>query len=172
MELVSVAALLLLFWFFASLYYMYFFKQRNEQLEGLIVAKEHRIKELEDDVEDLKDPTGSKRKQALDDVSRLEKHVEDTLAGDRRELMQRRHWQMLVGEARENREDRDAAKRAVSELSAEKKKLEDMISGSRQRYHRGEIDEESFSEITRDLQKRLIELDTDLADISPPANED
>ncbi|MFH1056031.1 MAG: CARDB domain-containing protein [Candidatus Altiarchaeota archaeon] len=47
----------------------------------------------------------------------------------------------------------------LEELVREKEELENMLSIAKAKYHRRELDEESFREITRDKQKRLIELE-------------
>lgn len=50
------------------------------------------------------------------------------------------------------------------DLLREKQALQEMIELTRQKYHRREIDDESYREITRDQQKKLIELESRIKD--------
>ena len=53
----------------------------------------------------------------------------------------------------------DAGADSMEKLAAEKNEVESMIELSRTKYHRREIDEESFREIVRDHQKKIIEIE-------------
>jgi uncharacterized membrane protein len=48
----------------------------------------------------------------------------------------------------------------MEELKRQRDQLEGMVSLAKAKYHRREIDEESFREITRDQQEKLIELES------------
>ncbi len=48
----------------------------------------------------------------------------------------------------------------LGELRRERDQLREMVNMAKAKYHRREIDEESFREITRDQQERLIELES------------
>ncbi len=50
----------------------------------------------------------------------------------------------------------------IGRLQIEKKDIEYMIELAKARYHKHQIDEESFREIVRDHQKRLIEIDAEI----------
>ena len=49
--------------------------------------------------------------------------------------------------------------KTVEELQAEKDEIEGRMAIAKAKYHRRELDEESFREIIRDNQKRLIDLE-------------
>lgn len=48
----------------------------------------------------------------------------------------------------------------LDEMRRERDQLQEMVNMAKAKYHRREIDEESFREITRDQQERLIELES------------
>ena len=48
----------------------------------------------------------------------------------------------------------------LEEIKRERDQLQEMVNMAKAKYHRREIDEESFREITRDQQERLIELES------------
>ena len=48
---------------------------------------------------------------------------------------------------------------SVEELMRQKDEIEKMLDIAKAKYHRRELDEESFREIVRDNQKRIIELE-------------
>jgi len=51
----------------------------------------------------------------------------------------------------------------LSKLNKEKIRIEFMINSTRRKYHKNQIDEESFREIVRDYQKQLIEVEAKIA---------
>ncbi|MFH0860321.1 MAG: hypothetical protein V1921_03910 [Candidatus Altiarchaeota archaeon] len=53
----------------------------------------------------------------------------------------------------------------LKKLTDEKKELEELISLAQKKYHKRKIDEESFREIVRDHQKKLIEVESKISKI-------
>ncbi len=61
---------------------------------------------------------------------------------------------------RKSSHDRKQQKQQMKELIDEKKTIEEMITLAKKKYHKRKIDEESFKEIIKENQKRLIEVET------------
>ncbi len=53
----------------------------------------------------------------------------------------------------------------LSKLQDERKTLEEMIILAKKKYHKRKLDEESFREIVKDPQKKLIEIETKINQI-------
>ncbi|MFH1721600.1 MAG: hypothetical protein ABH950_03235 [Candidatus Altiarchaeota archaeon] len=147
-------------WFFASFYFMFEFQRRNHFLAD-------KLRRTEEQIEDLKrhhkrdiQPHGLEANRVLEDVSKLENHIAETISADKHEQLKQSYWDMLQKDMKQKAEESGASK--VSVLLGEKKKLEGMIELSRSKYHKGSIDEESFREISRDLCKRIIEIEAEM----------
>ena len=61
----------------------------------------------------------------------------------------------------------DAGEKTVEELQKEKEEIEKMMAIAKAKYHKRELDEESFREIIRDNQKKVIELELKIRTYRP-----
>lgn len=85
---------------------------------------------------------GKEEQQVLEEMTKI-----SHLWKSRRESLRKGFWERMEGESDE-----------IKKLQDEKGRLEELIKNTKAKYHRREIDEESFREIVKDYQKELMEI--------------
>jgi len=85
---------------------------------------------------------GREEQQILDEIKKI-----SNLWKSRRERLEKGFWKKIEEESNE-----------LKNLQEERAKVEELIRNTKSKYHKREIDEESFREIVKDYQKELMEI--------------
>ncbi len=93
-------------------------------------------------VKDNSDITGREKDQVVEEVKKI-----SNLWKTRREQLQMGYWEKMEARADE-----------LTQLQEQKDHLEELIKRTKVKYHKRELDEESFREIVKDYQKQLMEI--------------
>ncbi|MBN2250862.1 MAG: hypothetical protein JW724_02155 [Candidatus Altiarchaeota archaeon] len=88
------------------------------------------------------DVRGREKEQVVEEAKRISQ-----LWKSRREQLQMGYWEKMEARADE-----------LTELQNQKQHIEELIKRTKVKYHKREIDEESFREIVKDYQKQLMEI--------------
>ncbi|MFC2154084.1 hypothetical protein ACFLRC_01195 [Candidatus Altiarchaeota archaeon] len=171
MDIYTIALVLLSLWFLASFYYMYHFYSRNQALEEKLSKERAKELELKKELQASIEPKGEQKEQALEDISKIEEHRTYLASDDRHDRMWWKHWKKLEEKHEKEKADEISPEKKAAELFDEKQKLEDMIEVTRSRYHKWKLDEESFREITRDLSRRIVEIEAEINRIEKEKSE-
>jgi len=87
-----------------------------------------------------------------------QKNIEETFAENAG--LEDRHAKRLYWDRFSETLNKTQSGGELTELQSRKKDLEDMVELTKRKYHRREIDEKSFSEIIKDQQKQIIEVES------------
>lgn len=102
-----------------------------------------RLREIEEGLKKQKyELKGKEEQQVLDEMKKI-----SNLWKSRRERLRKGFWERIE-------EESDELKR----LQEERERIEELIRSTKVKYHKREIDEESFREIVKDYQKELMEI--------------
>jgi Fe2+ transport system protein B len=93
-------------------------------------------------MKDNSDITGREKDQVVEEVKKI-----SNLWKSRREQLQMGYWEKMEARADE-----------LTKLQEQKTHLEELIKRTKVKYHKRELDEESFREIVKDYQKQLMEI--------------
>ncbi|MFZ2455815.1 MAG: hypothetical protein WAX07_05010 [Candidatus Altiarchaeia archaeon] len=93
-------------------------------------------------MKDNSDITGREKDQVVEEVKKI-----SNLWKSRREQLQMGYWEKMEARADE-----------LTKLQEQKNHLEELIKRTKVKYHKRELDEESFREIVKDYQKQLMEI--------------
>ena len=93
-------------------------------------------------MKDNSDITGREKDQVVEEVKKI-----SNLWKSRREQLQMGYWEKMEARADE-----------LTKLQEQKAHLEELIKRTKVKYHKRELDEESFREIVKDYQKQLMEI--------------
>jgi hypothetical protein len=106
------------------------------------------LQTVEAKYEPVKSTEGNKKPGEADVIERQESE------GVRAQYTKRLYWDRLTSTINKTSEHEELA-----ELESRKKDLEELIELTKKKYHMREIDEKSFSEIIKDHQKQMIEVE-------------
>lgn len=108
------------------------------------------IKNLKERIEKHKQELrGIDKQQVLEEMNKISR-----LWKSRRERLRGNYWERIKEKPYE-----------LAHLQDEKKSIEELIKKTKTKYHRREIDEESFREIVKDYQKKLLEINLQIAEL-------
>jgi Fe2+ transport system protein B len=93
-------------------------------------------------LKDNSDISGREKDQVVEEVKKI-----SNLWKTRREQLQMGYWEKMEARAGE-----------LTQLQEQKEHLEELIKRTKVKYHKRELDEESFREIVKDYQKQLMEI--------------
>jgi len=143
-----------------SLLYSYNLTKGKTGLEAKIAREKVLLKKMRKEIQDHKEQLDAWKKQESVEVDGKVAHeIEKASTGvvhdrDDADGLRMEYWDRLGHMDSPTPEDP-----SVKKLVEEKKEIEGMIELTKMKYHTRELDEHSFSNITQEYQKRLIELE-------------
>jgi len=120
------------------------------EIERNIRAIPRRVKEMSVNLQSVtvglhrenQDIRGREKEQVIDEAKKISQ-----LWKSRREQLQMGYWEKMEARADE-----------LTEMQGQKEHIEELIKRTKIKYHKRELDEESFREIVKDYQKQLMEI--------------
>lgn len=157
-ESMKVLFILGIFFGVCSLIYTYQRTQVKGGLEHEIRREKKLLKRLREEIAENRDALIRQRMELGegDDAGEIAARMRESMDTSRRKAsgISKHFW---------NKIEIEGSQEEVSEVDAlldEKREIEEMIKLTKNKYHRRVIDEASFNEITKDYQKKLIEVES------------